>query len=513
MAAAAKDNNSPKLELNDHPHQDLDYVPALAAAEEDRGVESSAKHDRRLLRKIDLCLLPLCCVAVGLAFVDRQSLGNSSIFGLIEDNHLVGRQYSWLTTVFYLGYMAFELPANLLLHKFDTGIVLSTLMFLWGSMVLLIAVCKNFAGLAAVRFFLGAFESAITPGLLLIMSQFYTTREQASRVLIWSSMNQTFASFTGIITFLLGRHAQRNPNGLAGWQMINIFLGSISVACALVFFYFVGSLDKIRWLDAEQKEHVRERVRANKTNTHQVRYWSWPQARECVTDPQVWLLSLMMTFLCIPNGALSSYIAQIIRALGFTSLNTVLLQIPLSACSVAAIALSILVDMRWDRMRLIMCTAWPLVTMVGLVVLIALPATPAYKWHKYGMVLLVTLFSVAIFFIYSLIPSNIAGRTKKTLVSSCIFVAYCVGNACGGVVFKPHDAPKFHTGLIVCIVCLGVASGLALALRAYYVSTNAKRDKAVHEAGLDEKDRQRLGTEAGELDVTDLQNQFFRYSY
>lgn len=98
---------------------------------------------------------------------------------------------------------------------------------------MLIAACKNFTGLAIVRLLLGASEAAITPGFLIITSQFYTTREQGTRVLIWASMNQTWASFTGIITYLLGRHAQNTPGSLAGWQLINLFLGSITIACAV----------------------------------------------------------------------------------------------------------------------------------------------------------------------------------------------------------------------------------------------------------------------------------------
>ncbi|KAK4053373.1 hypothetical protein OIV83_001537 [Microbotryomycetes sp. JL201] len=418
------------------PTSGLDQVPVLTSTKlSDAESGNSEKEERRQNR---------------LAFVDRQSLGNASIFGLITDNHL-------------LGYMVWELPANLLLHKFEPVVLTEDT----AAMVLLIAACHNFAQLAAVRCLMGAFESAVTPGLLLVMSDFYTTREQASRVLFWSSGNQLFSSFCGVITFLLGRHAERHPNGLAGWQLIHIVLGSISIAVSVVVFFQLGSIDRVWWLNTEQKEHVRQRVIANKTNTHRVRTWSWHQARECLYDPQVWLLSLTMATLCVPNGALSSFIAQVIRALGFTSLHTVLLQIPLSACNVLAIGLSILVDLRWNNLRLVMCALWPLVTLSGLIVLLALPVSPAYKWHKYAMTLLVTLFSVAIFFIYSLVPSNIAGRTKKTVVSSCVFVAYCVGNACGGLVFKPRDAPRFHTGLIVCMACLGAASGLAATLRIY----------------------------------------------
>ncbi|KAM0787445.1 hypothetical protein ACM66B_003525 [Microbotryomycetes sp. NB124-2] len=473
----------------------------------------SAAQDKALLRRIDWYTIPVVCVAMGIQFVDRTSLSNSSIFGLIQDTNLVGRQFSWLTTVFYLGYMIFEFPANWLMQKYELKFILSGSMVLWGLMVFLIAVCKDFAGLAAVRFFLGAFESAITPGFLLIMAQFYTTREQASRVLIWSSMNQTFASFTGVVTFLLGRHAQRNPNGLAGWQLINIFLGSITIAAAILVFVFLGSMDKIWWLSPEQKHHARHRVRANKTNTQEVHKWDWAQARECLYDPQVWLICGIVAILSVPNGGITSFIAQIIKSLGFSSLTTIVIQIPMNVFGVLMFWVSIFITIKRNNCRLLLCAFWPLLTVVGLIVVVALPATAEYKWPKYGVLFLHSLFSLGMFFAFGLVPSNVAGRTKKSVVSTAMFVVYCVGNLAGGQIFKPEDAPKFHTGLIVCIVTLSTASMLALVLRTYYVRANKRRDEAMTSQGLTEEDRNRLGGEAGDADLTDLNNPHFRYAF
>ncbi|KAK4046306.1 hypothetical protein OIV83_006180 [Microbotryomycetes sp. JL201] len=453
-------------------------------------IRYSAAQDKALLRRIDC-----------------------SIFGLIQDTNLVGRQFSWLTTVFYLGYMVSEFPANYLMQKFEIKYILGGSMVLWGLMVGLIAACKDFAGLAAVRFLLGAFESAVTPGFLLIMAQYYTTREQASRVLIWSSMNQTFASFTGVITYLLGRHAMRNPGGLAGWQLINIFLAACTVACAFGVFIFLGSINSVWWLSAEQKDHARHRVRANKTNTHEVHKWDWKQAQECLFDPQVWLIWMIVAILSVPNGGITSFIAQIIKSLGFSALNTILLQIPMNVFGVSMFWVSILITIKWNNCRLLLCALWPMMTVAGLIVVVALPASDSFKWAKYGVLFCNSLFSLGMFFAFGLVPSNVAGRTKKSVVSTAMFVAYCVGNLAGGQIFKPEDAPRFHTGLIVCIVMLTTASALALVLRIYYVRANKKRDEAMRSQGLTEEDRHRLGGEAGDQDLTDLNNPHFRYAF
>ncbi|KAK4048372.1 hypothetical protein OIO90_005842 [Microbotryomycetes sp. JL221] len=475
-------------------------------------LEYTAEEDKALLRRIDWFLLPVCCFSYGIQFIDRTSLSSSAIFGLIEDNNLVGRQFSWLTTIFYLGYLVFEFPANWLMQKFEVGYVLSVLMFLWGAMVFFIAACKNFAQLAAVRFLLGAFESAISPGLLLIMAQFYTTREQTSRVLIYSSMNQLFASFTGVLVYLLGKNALDNPNTLAGWQQIHLLLGAITIASAILVFFFVRSIDRVWWLSSAQKQQAKHRVRANKTNTNEVHKWNWDQAKECMYDPQVWLSSLIVAILSVPNGGITSFAAQLIKSLGFSSLRTIILQIPMNVFGVSMFVVSIFTVSKFNNLRLYLCALWPMMTVVGLIAVVALPATPQYKWARYGCLFLHSLFSLAMFFVFGLVPSNVAGRTKKTVVSTLIFVMYCVGNLCGGLVFKPSDAPAFRTGLITCIACLFVSSCLALVLRVYYVRENKRRDAVMHAQGLTEEDRHRLGSAAGDEDLTDIQNKWFRYA-
>lgn len=45
----------------------------------------------------------------------------------------------------------------------------------------------NFKGLAVCRFFLGVFEAPINPGLIIITSTYWTTKEQPRRIGIWYS--------------------------------------------------------------------------------------------------------------------------------------------------------------------------------------------------------------------------------------------------------------------------------------------------------------------------------------
>jgi ACS family allantoate permease-like MFS transporter len=146
---------------------------------------------------------------------------------------------------------------------------------------------------------------------------------------------------------------------------------------------------------------------------------------------------------------------------------------------------------------------------------------------------------LALFLAWTLIPSNIAGRTKKTIVSSCTFLGYCVGNMAGSQIFKDADKPRYGKsslllrakeaetpiqvqnadndvptvpGTIGAAVSFGLQFVLIVAWRLYYVWQNRRRDKKAAESGISKEEQERLGRELGEVDTTDLQNPHFRYS-
>lgn len=65
---------------------------------------------KKLVRKIDLMIMPLLCCTYVLQYVDKQCLSYAAVFDLLTNTHMTTDQYAWLTTVFYLGYLVAEYP-------------------------------------------------------------------------------------------------------------------------------------------------------------------------------------------------------------------------------------------------------------------------------------------------------------------------------------------------------------------------------------------------------------------
>jgi MFS transporter, ACS family, allantoate permease len=124
--------------------------------------------EKKLLRKIDLCLLPLLTLSYALQFLDKQTLNFASIMGLISDLGLHGTQYSWSGSIFYFGYLAFSYPASYLMVRLPLAKYLAGTCVVWAVCLCCHAACTTWTGLMVVRFFLGCAEASISPGFGLI---------------------------------------------------------------------------------------------------------------------------------------------------------------------------------------------------------------------------------------------------------------------------------------------------------------------------------------------------------
>lgn len=102
---------------------------------------------------------------------------------------LVGQQYSWVSSIFYFGYLAWAYPTTLLIARLPIAKYLTANTLFWGAVVALTAACTNFGGLMTVRFLLGVAEATITPAFMFITSTWYTRDEIPTRTGMWFAGN------------------------------------------------------------------------------------------------------------------------------------------------------------------------------------------------------------------------------------------------------------------------------------------------------------------------------------
>lgn len=90
---------------------------------------------KRLLWKCDIHVLPMISILYMLAFLDRINIGNARIQGLEKDLHMKGHDYNIALLIFFIPYIFFEVPSNIIIRKIAPSTWLSFIMVCWGTVL------------------------------------------------------------------------------------------------------------------------------------------------------------------------------------------------------------------------------------------------------------------------------------------------------------------------------------------------------------------------------------------
>ncbi|KAF9693743.1 hypothetical protein EKO04_008413 [Ascochyta lentis] len=279
------------------------------------------EEDKRILRKIDLNLLPIMGLSYMFQFLDKSALSYTAIMGLQVDLDMSGGQYSWASGIYYLGYLAASYPAAALMVRFPVARTIAISVIVWGAILMLTATCFNAESLLAIRFFLGATEAAIGPGLTVIVAMWYKRSEQPLRHGAWFMGNVAAGIFGGILAYGVGHVRSIEP-----WKAVFLLFGALTVAwSAGIFFLLPNEPATARFLGTADRAKAIDRVQGNMTGIKND-IWKWSQSLEALFDVKIWLLVGIQLSQNIANGGLHGFGSIVIKGMGFSTLNNLLVQ-------------------------------------------------------------------------------------------------------------------------------------------------------------------------------------------
>lgn len=98
-----------------------------------------------------------------------------------KDLNLTSSEYSLIVSIFFVSYLLFEVPANMILARSRPSIFLPSIMFIWGAMSIGVKGVESLGGMVAWRFCLGIAEAGFFPGVMLLMSCWYKVSRLSSQ--------------------------------------------------------------------------------------------------------------------------------------------------------------------------------------------------------------------------------------------------------------------------------------------------------------------------------------------
>ncbi|KAL7004270.1 hypothetical protein EMMF5_006156, partial [Cystobasidiomycetes sp. EMM_F5] len=319
---------------------------SATAVENDYPVTYTAEEEKRVLRKIDLRLLPIMMITWGLAYADKVPLGKvatphfyklpdmPNCPGILRAGHLVldsrRARYSqarikifqYLNVsdrwIFNIGYLVGLPVIALLIQRFPLGRSAAVICFFWGLTTICTVFCKNYAGIMVQRAALGFIEAGISPAMISIIALYWTKREQAFRTVIWVSASPACNLFFPLVNYGIA-----SINGsLTGWRNIYYLLGSITMAWSVaVWFLMPDDIPSAKFLNEREREIAIERIRRVNGGSRS-RDIDRKQIIEALRDPNVWAIGLLATCAYWPNSFLTSFSSIIIRTFGYTPFET-----------------------------------------------------------------------------------------------------------------------------------------------------------------------------------------------
>lgn len=141
-----------------------------------------------------------------------------------HDLKLDSNKYSVALVVFFVGYVIFEAPSNMILVRSRPSRYLPAIMAIWGGLTCCMAAIQTYHQLIVLRIFVGVLESGFAPGILLIISSWYKREEQSKRFAVFISAAILSGAFGGLLAGAITGGLE-GAHGIRGWRWLFIVEG------------------------------------------------------------------------------------------------------------------------------------------------------------------------------------------------------------------------------------------------------------------------------------------------
>lgn len=282
----------------------------------------------KLVRKMDLIILPTIGILYILNYIDRQNLAAAKLQGITDSLHMSTEQFATVVSILFVGYLPFQIPSNLLITKISRpGMYICCAVVIWGSISAATAAVKTYEQLLAVRTILGVAEAVFFPGAIYYLSAWYTKKELGKRIAALYIAQQVGNAFGGL--FAAAVFQLDGVHGIRGWQWLFIIEGSATVGvgaiCACVMPEFPHNSRILSQIERDLAVwRIESEAGAAEGTENETVVRGFAKA---LSDPKL-LLLILCNMLSQAQGSIANYFPTLVASLHFSSTISLLLTAP-----------------------------------------------------------------------------------------------------------------------------------------------------------------------------------------
>lgn len=222
-----------------------------------------------LYRKIALHFLPLLCLCLVAAYLDRVNVGFAKL-QMLDDLKFSNTVYGFGAGIFFLGYVLFEVPSNVFLHKVGARLWIARIMITWGVIGAGMAFVTTPMQFYVLRFLLGVAEAGFIPGVLYFLSCWFPSERRGKMIALLLAAVPLSSVIGGPLSgWILSSFA--DVGGLRAWQWLFLLETIPSVVLGYAVIRMLSDKPSgTRWLSAEEAAIVADDIakEASRNQSH-----------------------------------------------------------------------------------------------------------------------------------------------------------------------------------------------------------------------------------------------------
>lgn len=299
----------------------------------------------QVYKKVAWRLVPFLCICYLAAYLDRVNVGFAKL-QMLNDLSFSNTVYGIGAGIFFLGYVLFEVPSNILMHKVGARIWIARIMFSWGLIGATMAFVHTPTQFYVLRFLLGVAEAGFIPGVLLYLTYWFPAAWRGRIIALFLAA----IPMSNIIGGPLSGWILTTMNGIAemrGWQWLFIVETIPSVLLGFVVLRFLDDrVENALWLTDDEKARIKQDIdkEANQSALH-------VSVMDAMKSARVWLLGV--AYFCVASSIYISsfWMPTLIKQLGIDNPIQIgwLTTIPYVVAIVAMILVNMSADKRAER--------------------------------------------------------------------------------------------------------------------------------------------------------------------
>ncbi len=271
--------------------------------------------EKQTIKRVTRRMIPFLILLFVVAFLDRNNVG----FAALHMNADIGISqaiYGLGAGIFFLGYFMFEVPSNILLHRYGARVWLARIMVTWGIIAGAMGFLQTAGHFITLRVLLGIAEAGFFPGVIYLLSLWFPSRYRA-RMIATFYLGVPIAQVLGA-PLSVGLMQLGDAWGFVGWRVMYIVEAVPAVILGVVcYFYLTDRPSDAHWLTDEQRNwliRTLDQEERNKPLVVGIQPTKGQMIRKALGNKQVWMLALVYFGITSGSNAMNFFLPTVLAS-------------------------------------------------------------------------------------------------------------------------------------------------------------------------------------------------------